>query len=150
MKPRQIELPAEIERKDKALPRFATFPLESVAAWALSGTTSVEVAINGTAVGRRNLKKWGKGRDVWFVDLPDRLCAQAGVETGDQAQITLRLAADDTPAELQALIKKNVKARAAWEQRTPSEQRMLRDHILEAKRPETRERRARKALLGKP
>ena len=148
MSPKELSLDVDIERKDKSLPRFVVVPDGVVSPWALSGTTAVEVTINEVAVGRRNLKKWGGDRDCWFVDLTDRHCAQAGVDTGDRVRLLLRMPAEQMPSELKKLIKSDAAARAAWEHRSPSQQRMLCDHVFEAKQPGTRERRARKALLG--
>lgn len=148
MSKKNIAVTVEIERKDAALPRFVVVPESAVAPWALTGTTAVEVALNGIEVGRRNLKKWGRGRDCWFLDLPDRLCARVGLETCDRVRLSLRLTAVDLPVELQSLIDSDDAARAAWDRRTTSQRRMLCDHIFEAKQAATRTRRAKKALLG--
>jgi uncharacterized protein YdeI (YjbR/CyaY-like superfamily) len=55
------------------------------------------------------------------------------------------------PAELEAALAKNAKARAVWEKLSFSHQREHAEAIAEAKKPETRARRVEKAvemLLG--
>lgn len=135
-----------IERKAESLPRYAVVPAKLVSAWGLEGTTVVEVELNGQAMGRRSLKPWGRGR--WFLDLPEKLCRRAGVDTGDEIVLRLRRADECLPGEIASLIANDPRAKRNWEALTGSRRRMLREHVLEAKRPATRERRVRKALLG--
>ncbi len=119
-------------------------PASAVAAWNLEGTTVVEGTLDGVDLGRRSLKRWDADR--WFVDLPGTWCRNAGVSTGDGVELTLRIASSELPQELARLIAESATAQAAWRRLTASQQRMLREHVLAAKRPKTRERRARRGL----
>jgi len=60
----------------------------------------------------------------------------------------LSRAADTLPAELAALIARDASARTAWRALTASQQRMLREHIDQARHTDTRAARARRALAG--
>ena len=130
------------------MPQFsrpATIPLDKIK-WKLSGTTTVEGAINGVDLGRRSLKRWD-GRNCWWIDLPEQLCKKAKLETGDEVTLTIRLASDDLPDELQDLLKTNRVAKTNWEKVTQPQQRMLREEIFAAKASATRRRRAEKSLI---
>jgi hypothetical protein len=144
MEPSTLELTTTIERHDPGLPRYVVVPGSAVRPWNLDGTTVVEGTIDDTPLGRRSLKRWDAER--WFLDLPDSLCRKAGVDTGDTVTLELRPAPTDLPEELTGLLTSSAEARQRWERMTPSRRRMLREHVLAAKRPETRRRRAHKAL----
>jgi Bacteriocin-protection, YdeI or OmpD-Associated len=143
---RRIALSVTIERKRPDLPRYAVIPSAVLIPWALSGTAVVEVTLNDRVVKRRTIKKWDADR--WFLSITEDDCRRLGVNTGDKIDITLELAATSLPKELAQLLTANEHALVEWERRTTSQQRMLREEIAAAKRPETRTRRARKALLG--
>jgi hypothetical protein len=113
--------------------------------WKLQGTTTVEVTLNGVNIGRRSLKRWDD-RDCWFMDLADAVCRKANVDTCVRVQLSLKVASEELPAELAQLIQRNSQARARWERLTPGQKRMLREEILTAKQPATRQRRAARAL----
>jgi hypothetical protein len=140
-----LNLTSVIERKYGGLPRFVCIPISQVDPWRLQGTTTVEVTMNGVNIGRRSLKRWDD-RNCWFMDLAEAWCRKANVETGDRIKLNLRIASEELPAELAQLIKNNPSARANWERLTPAQQRMLREEVLAAKLPGTRERRAARAL----
>ena len=140
-----LNLNSVIEHKHAGLPHFVCIPITKVAPWKLLGSTTVEVEINGVEIGRRSLKRWDD-RDCWFMDLSNEACRKANVETGDRVQISLRIASEELPDELARLIKNNSQARTRWEGLTPGQQRMLREEVLAAKQPATRERRAARAL----
>lgn len=146
MSPEEIHLPVVIERKQADLPRYAVVPSAVLASWQLSGTTTIELAINDVAVGRRTVKKWDEDR--WFLSITEADCRQLGVDTGASIRLTLRLASEELPEELAELLRAEPAATRAWERLTPAQQRMLREEIAAAKQPATRARRARKALLG--
>jgi hypothetical protein len=146
--PETIDLPATIERHDPGLPRYVVVPASAVGPWRLDGTTVVEGTIAGTPLGRRSLKRWDGER--WFLDLPDSLCRKAGVDTGDSVALELRLASTELPDELASLLAGSPEARKRWEGLSASRRRMLREHVLAAKRAETRRRRSRAALLDAP
>jgi hypothetical protein len=139
-----VTLSCEIERKGPRLPRFFVVPTPPLAPWGLTSTAVVEATLNGVEIGRRTLKPWDADR--WFVELSEPICRLANVETGDRIRVSLRVASMELPAELAALIKEQPRAKAAWSDLTASQQRMILEHILAAKAPETRRRRAERAL----
>ena len=140
-----LDVTSIIEHKHQDLPRFIRVPIASVNPWKLEGTTIVEVTINGVDIGRRSLKRWDD-RDCWFMDLADAVCGKANVETGDPVRLSLKIASEELPAELAELIENNSDARPRWERLTPGQKRMLREEVLAAKQPQTRARRAARAL----
>lgn len=146
MASRTITLTAAIERKQADLPRYVVIPAAAIRAWHLSGTTAVNVTLNGVAVERRTIKYWDDAR--WFLSITNTDCRRLSIETGNTIELTISLAATDLPSELTALLQTSERARACWESLTLRQQRMLREDILTAKQSATRERRARKALLG--
>jgi len=140
-----LNLTSTIEHKHEGLPRFICIPMKKVDPWKLTGTTAVDLAINGVHVGRRSLKRWD-GRNCWWMDLSNEVCRKANVETGDYVQLSLRIASDELPVELSELIERNADARRRWEKLTPGQQRMLREEIVAGKQSGTRARRAARAL----
>src|SRR5882672_12263337 len=94
---------ATIEHKHKGLPRFVCVPMSEVDPWKLSRTTTVEVNMNGVEIGRRSLKRWDD-RGCWWLNLAESACRKANVRTGDRVKLSLKVAADDLPAELALLI----------------------------------------------
>lgn len=139
-----IRLETLVERHHPEMPRYVTLPSSALEAWKLEGTTTVEGALDGRTFGRRSLKPWG--RDRWFVDLPNRWCQKEGVRTGDRVELTLEIAPTELPEELVEVLSASARATTRWNAMTASQQRMLREHVRSAKRPETRTRRARKAF----
>ena len=133
-----------VQRHHTKMPRYVVVPSAVVEPWQLRETTVVEGALNGVDLGRRSLKRWDEDR--WFFDLPTRWCRQAGIATGDRVVLTLVIASTELPGELEEVLSESTRAKAAWERMSSSQKRMLREHILAAKRPETRTRRARGAL----
>jgi hypothetical protein len=70
----------------------------------------------------------------------------AGRDTGDTVRVTMAIDAeplpnDEVPVLLDRALKKNARARRAWESMPPSHRRRYVGFITEAKRDETRERR---------
>ncbi len=139
-----ITLRARVQRHQPDLPRYVVVPDSAVASWKLGDTTVVEGALGGFDLGRRSLKRWDADR--WFLDLPGKWCRDARVSTGDEVELTLRMASSALPDELLRLIEGSAAAKAVWTRLTASQQRMLREHVLAAKRSETRVRRARRGL----
>ena len=119
--------------------------MDKVDPWRLQGTTTVEVTINGVDIGRRSLKRWDE-RNSWWMDLSEAACRQADIETGDRVKLTLTIASEELPAELEELISRNREAHIRWERLTPGQQRMLREEVLAAKQSNTRARRAKRSL----
>lgn len=139
-----IALLTIVQRKQPDLPRFVVIPAQLVADWKITGTTIIEGTLNGIDMGRRSLKPWDENR--WFIELPEPLCKKARVEKGHSVTIVMSLALDEMPVELTQLMASDSGAKSAWEKLTASQQRMLRQHILAAKQPATRQRRAKQAL----
>ncbi|HEX3185478.1 MAG TPA: YdeI/OmpD-associated family protein [Pyrinomonadaceae bacterium] len=145
---KQISVVTRVIKHNPEFCRLVTIPLEALEPWKLSGTTTVEGTINGTDLGRRSLKRWDE-RNCWWIDLPNPLCKKAKLETGDEVTLTIRLAAEDLPEELEDLLRTDRVAQANWEKLTQAQQRMLREDIFAAKTPATRRRRAEKLLTRK-
>lgn len=142
-----IRIEATVERKDPGLPRFVVVPDDAVAGWSLEGTTMVDVTIDGTAVGRRSLKRWWE-RGGWFFDLTQDQADRAEVDAGDRIAVELRLASTALPDELRDLLDGDPEARRRWESLTDARRRGLAEHVRSAKRTETRARRASRSLTG--
>jgi hypothetical protein len=140
-----IELSVKIARKQEDLPRFVVIASSLVAPWDLAGTETVELTLNGVAVGRRSIRRWDERR--WFISITAEDCRRTGVDTGSTVALTMRRASTDLPAELAALLQANPRAKDAWRRLSSGQQRMLREEIQSARRASTRTRRARKALL---
>lgn len=146
MKSEPLSLEVVVERKSQTLPRYAIVPDVLVQPWALQETTVVDGTVNGEELGRRSLKRWDEDR--WFIVFPEPLARVAGFDTGDRVRLTLRVASEELPKELDELLEEEPRARECWERLTASRRRLVREHVLSAKRSSTRTRRARRALLG--
>jgi len=143
-----VSLQARVERKHPQLPRFLVVPSKKVAGWRLGHTTTtVELTLDGSLIGRRNLKYWDADR--WFVELPADICRRRGLEVGQRVSVELRLASTALPVELQRVLEGSARAAAVWGGMSASQQRMVREHVAGSKVPATRARRARRAL-GSP
>ena len=143
-----VKVDVLLERKHPKLAAFVVIPASKVARWKLTGTTTVEGTLDGVPLGRRSLHRWDDER--WFIELRRDTLDQLGKGPGDRARLVISIASAALPAELQALIDSEPAARKRWEAHTSAQQRMLREEILGAKSPVTRERRARRALLPEP
>jgi hypothetical protein len=140
----RIQVSTEVERHQPDLPRFVVIPAALVAVWQPEGTTVVEGEINGISIGRRSMKRWDAER--WFIDLPEQLCRTAGIDSGDQVVLEIRMASTELPTELAELLAQSPTATERWNNLSPGHRRAIHEQIVAAKRPETRIRRARKAL----
>ena len=145
-KRKEITVTSKVIRHNPQFSRLVTIPLDKVVPWKLTGTTTVEGTINDTDLGRRSLKRWDE-RKCWWIDLPEPLCKKARLETGDEVQLTIRLASEDLPDELKYLLKNNAVAKANWEKLTQPQQRRFRENIFAAKTSATRRRRAEALLI---
>ncbi len=139
-----VSVRAVVARHDDSMPRYLAIPERAIRGWRLSSTTMVEGTINGIDIARRSLKRWDSER--WFMDLPERLCQTVGIETGDQVEVVIQVAPTELPAELEETLAESSDARSCWEAMSASQQRMVREHVMAGKRPETRLRRARRAV----
>ena len=145
-KRKDITVTSKVIRHNPQFSRLVTIPLDKIEPWKLTGTATVEGTINHTDLGRRSLKHWDE-RKCWWIDLPQPLCEKAGLETGDEVLLTIRLASKELPQELRDLLENNSVAKANWERLTQSQQRMLREDIFAAKTSATRRRRAERLLI---
>jgi hypothetical protein len=142
---KQIKFRATVIRHSPQCARLVTIPQEEIDPWKLTETTTVEGTINDSDLGRRSLKRWDERR-CWWIDLPEPLCKKVKIDTGDEVSITIRLASEDLPEELQELLNTNLIAKTIWDTLTKSQQRMLREDVFSIKTPAARRRRVVKLL----
>jgi len=74
------------------------------------------------------------------------MCFKVGVETGDRVQVEMRRVRDPRPQEVEELLKSSPKAKQAWSALSAGERRDFALFVADAKKPETRIRRARRLL----
>jgi len=139
----QISFDAVIERIAPEVPRFVVYPGK---AWDETETFTVDVSLNGIPIGLRNLIPW-KERG-WHFGLSQPMCRKAGVETGDHVHVEMRRLGDTRPHELEVVLSSDPRAQKAWNVLSVGERRDLLLFVADAKKPETRTRRARRLLLG--
>ncbi|HEY6804385.1 MAG TPA: YdeI/OmpD-associated family protein [Pyrinomonadaceae bacterium] len=144
-KKKTLTVSSTVTRHMPQFSRLVTIPLDVIAPWKIDQTTVIEGTVNGVDLGRRSLKRWDD-RNCWWIDLPDPLCKKAKIDDGDEVELTISLASEDLPEELQQLLTENKSAKAQWDKLTNAQQRMLREEIFAAKSSETRMRRAQKYL----
>jgi len=142
MKSESICFHAKIERIAPDLPRFIVY---SGKAWDETGTFLVNVSLDGVPIGLRNLIPW-KERG-WHFGLSQPVCRKLGVETGDSVRVEMRRIRKERPQELEELLKSNPEAQRAWDALPTSGRRDFMLFVAEAKKSETRMRRA-MSLLG--
>jgi outer membrane usher protein FimD/PapC len=82
-----VSITAKVARKQPDLPRFVVIPSSAVAEWGLTGTTPVDVTINGVAVERRNIKFWDAAK--WFFSITVKDCKKVGIDTGDTVELVI-------------------------------------------------------------
>jgi hypothetical protein len=131
---------ATLERKDPRLPVYFVVPAACLAGWGLKGTVVVEGRVNGAALGRRTLKKWGVDR--WFIELAAPLCKVAGLKQGDTLAVDLVLADEGVPEELQAVLDSEPDLARRWARVPGAQARAAMEHVRAGKHPATRARRA--------
>jgi hypothetical protein len=150
-KPRRqgsVSMEVVIERSGAETAGSVVVPARRLAAWGLAATTTIEGTLGGVGIGRRSLRR--RDDEGWVIELPGPLIEAIGVDAGERATLVIKVASVDLPGELQTLIESVPEARARWERRTAAQKRMLREEVLAARTPATRERRARLALLPAP
>lgn len=139
---------ATLERPDlRGAWTFIRAPFSVEKEFGVKGRVAVKGSINGVPY-RSSLLPQGGGEHILVVnkDLRD----QSGVTVGDTAAFTLER--DDgprtveLPAELSQALESNAAAQAVFARLSFSHQKEYSDHIAEAKRPETRQRRAANAV----
>ena len=139
----KIRFDAVIERLAPEVPRFIVYAGK---AWDETATFIVDVSLNRTPIGLRNLIPW-KERG-WHFGLSEPMCKKVGVETGDRVQVEMSRLGDALPHELQELLQREPKAKRAWNALPAGDRRDFILFVADAKKPETRATRARK-LLGR-
>ena len=128
---------------------FVVIPAEVVEALRATGRTSVAGTIDGHDFRNQFMPYTfdGIGRQV-VMPVNKATRATIGKNAGDTVDFDLerdersRSADVAIPAELVAALAADPAARAAFDALAPSHRREYADHVAEAKRPETRERRA--------
>ena len=139
----KIAFDAVIERIAPEVPRFIVYPGK---AWDETATFIVDVSLNRISIGLRNLIPW-KERG-WHFGLSQPMCQKVGVETGDRVRVEMRRLGDAQPQELRELLQSDPKAQKAWNALSTGDRRDFVLFVADAKKPETRARRARR-LLGR-
>jgi hypothetical protein len=139
-RPQAVTCEGLIERKASNLPRFIVVPIDVPAVWETTRTITVSGTINGVPLGRRGLKPWGDGR--WFIELPEAICQQAGVNTGDRVTLEIAPVEDPIPTALTHRLTTDREFARAWAELRPSQQRQHAEWVASARLPQTRERRA--------
>ncbi len=142
---RSVKLRVVLERKHPDMAAFVVVPAATVRRWKLTATTTVDGALDRVPLGRRSLQRWDDDR--WFLELRHDHLVALGKAPGDRATLTIAVASTSLPSELQALLDSVPAAGDRWRSMTDAQRRMLREDILAAKTPVTRDRRARRALL---
>lgn len=126
---------------------FVELPAGVAEAW---GSGPFEV--RGTLAGVAFRGRVSRGEGVYRMPVPGPLRKQAGVRCGDKVQVAIELDPEprpvEVPAELRKVLAEEPEVAALFERLPPSHRRAWTQHVGEAKRPETRERRARKAPAG--
>lgn len=139
---------ATLERPDlRGAWTFIRAPFSVEKEFGVKGRVAVKGSINGVPY-RSSLLPQGGGEHILVVN--KELRDQAGVTAGDAAAFTLERddapRSVDLPAELSQALESNAAAQAIFARLSFSHQKEYADHIAEAKRPETRQRRAANAV----
>lgn len=82
-----VSVTAKVARKRDDLPRFVVIPASAVAEWELTGTSPVDVTINGVRVERRNFRFWDTAK--WFFSITLKDCKKVGIDTGDTVELVI-------------------------------------------------------------
>ncbi len=126
---------------------FVVIPAALSAAWG-SGPHAVRGTISGTAF--RGTASRGEG--LLRVPVPRAVREQAGVANGDSVEVTIALDSEprpvEVPDELRAVFASDPHLEGLYQRLPPAHRRAWASYIGDAKRPETRLRRAGKAAEG--
>jgi hypothetical protein len=82
-----ISFRARILRKQPDLPRYIVVNPVHVAG--RSKSFAAKVRLNDAGPFDRNIHPWGKGSAVFFFNLTEPQCRKAGLDTGDECQVTI-------------------------------------------------------------
>jgi hypothetical protein len=109
-------------------------------------------AVRGTISGYAFRGTASRGEGALRVPIPRDFRAQARLNRGDTVDVALELDATPPPVhvpdELRAVFKDDPEVAALYDRLPPSHRRAWASYVAEAKRPETRARRARRAPDG--
>lgn len=126
---------------------YINIPFDAVAEFGTKGQIRVKGTVNGIPF-RSTLLPGGAG-DHYLV-VGKELRDQAAAAEGDEVDVALEL--DDAPRQVElhpefaAALAGHPRAKAAFENRSYSRQKLMNSHIAEAKREETRARRVADAI----
>lgn len=82
-----VSFRTRILRKQDFLPRYIVVKLEHVGGRILA--FAADIFLNDAGPFRRNIRPWGKGSDVFFVNLTADQCEKAGLDTNDECTVTI-------------------------------------------------------------
>jgi hypothetical protein len=85
---REFAFTARILRKQPDLPRYVVVPPEHVPG--REAAFAAKVFLNDAGPFARNVRRWGRGSDVFFFNLTEVQCRKAGLDTGDTCRVTVR------------------------------------------------------------
>lgn len=126
---------------------FLTIPAELAAQWGAG-----RKAVRGTISGTPFRGTASRGGDGLRMPVPRDLREEAGVRRGDTVDVVIELDEDPRPVtipdELRAVLDDDPSLAALFNQLPPAHRRAWTTYVGEARRPETRLRRARKAQEG--
>jgi hypothetical protein len=142
-----------VELLPAPLGTFVVIPDEVIAAFQVTGRTSVVGTIDGQPFKNQFMPYTfeGDGRKIVMV-VNKAVRTSLGKSNGDTVEFDLerddrsRSADIVVPLELVAALAADPVASAAWEALAPSHRREYAEHVAEAKQPATRERRAAKTV----
>jgi len=108
--------------------------------------------IRGTIAGTPFRGNASRGEGVLRMSVPRELREAAGVATGDTVQVAVELDPEPRlvriPEELRTVLRKDPEASKLFDALPPAHRRAWASYVAEAKKPETRARRAGKAPKG--
>jgi hypothetical protein len=132
---------------------YVELPEDAVEALDARRRTSVQATIDGVPYAGQVMPYTFPGREKRVVlGITKAIRAQAGKDIGDELEIELerddrsRSASVEVPPELAEALAGDAAVAAAWDALAPSHRRDHARHVAEAKRDETRRRRAAQVL----
>ncbi len=101
--------------------------------------------LRGTVAGIEFRSSLTKYSGVFHVGVPAVIVRELDVEPGIELPVVIEIDPDPpgerVPPDLEQAIQKSARARAGWDTLSPAHRREHVKHVIEAKKPETRERR---------
>jgi hypothetical protein len=126
---------------------FLVIPTELAAEWGAG-----QKAVRGTIAGKPFRGTATKGEGALRVPLAQDLRDRLGIRTGDTVEVRIALDTEprpiEIPAELRAVFDADPEVAKIYDSLAPSCKRAWAAYVSDAKQPETRTRRARKAPDG--